>query len=196
MGCGCGSSSNNGVNKDSHCCSEGEFEFTSGIKYDGDKFVCGNDVYARECDSLNDILTTLFGKICNFDRQVLYAIDALSITAGGNPAVTLNSTSYTVPLNGAGKFEVLYQVNGFLPQNAGAPFAELQLILFKNGLQFNAITNRIAKNETTFDNMYVPMTLFVSEIVLAEGDVLSVGGFRDGGAQFSNGVIKIIKKAN
>jgi hypothetical protein len=193
MGCvSCGSSS--GVKKDSNCCGEGENIFTSDIKFDGTKFTCGTDVYARECDSLNDILATMFGTMCGLSREVLYAVDALSASAGNNPAAVMPNTTYTVPINGSGTFEVWYMVNGVLPLSGGTS-AELKINVRKNGTAISAATERVAKNVSATDDLSVNMSLLVSEIICADGDVIAVYGYRVGGATFNNGVIKIIKKA-
>lgn len=194
MGCS-GCSGSGGVNKDTNCCGEGEFHFTSDIKFDGEKFVCGSETYAKQCDGLNDVLKLLFGKICGGNREVLYAVDALAGgTAGGDPAAAMPNATYTVPVNGSGTFEVWYQVNGVLPLSGGTP-AELKINVYKNGGAVSASTERVAKNTSASDNLSVPMSLMVSEIICADGDVIAVYGYRVGGATFNNGVIKIIKKA-
>lgn len=194
MGCGCGGSTNgSGTKKNTNCCGESDYDFTSEIKFDGEKFVCGSEVFARPCDDLNTVLKTLMTKICSLGNEVYYASDALSSSAGGASATAMPSASYTIPTGGSNsKYEVLYLVDGVLAPDVTA---ELVINVYKNGVVVDANCKRTLANASADETLKAGMTLLVSDISVADGDVIAVYGTRTGGAVFSNGVIKVTKKA-
>ena len=195
-GCGCGCSGSSDNNRDKGCCGEGDFDFTSGIKWDGGKFVCGNEVYARDCDSLNTIMKLVFSKLCAMGGEVLYAVNRLSGAAGGDPATALPDASYTIPNGGDGTYEVWYWVDGTLPLSAGPTYAELQINLRKNAVEVNADCTRKLLNTSAADGLKAGMAFYISEVTAVTGDVLAMYGYRTGGATFQNGVIRIVKKSS
>ena len=194
--CGCGCGGNSESNKDRGCCGEGEFDFTSNIKWDGGKWVCGSEVFARDCDSLNTVMKVMMSKICAMGGEVLYSVNPLSVPSGDNPAIAMPSASYTVPNGGDGTYEVWYWVDGTLPLAAAPPFAELQVNLRKNGSVVDANCNRTLLNTSTADGMKAGIAFYISGVVAVAGDVLEMYGFKDGGATFQNGVIKVVKKSS
>lgn len=194
--CGCGCSGSSETNKDRGCCGEGDFGFSSEIKWDGGKFTCGNEVYARDCDTLNTVIKTILSKICAFGSEVYYAVDRLSGTAGDSPAIALPSTEYVIPTDGDGTYEVWYWVDGTLPLSAGPTFAELQVNLRLNGVEVNADCTRKLLNTSTADGMKAGMAFYINEVDAVAGDTLEMFGLRLGGATFQNGVIRIVKKAS
>jgi len=179
-------------------CEETEKVYTSDITFDGTKFVCGNEQYAKECDSLNTVLATIFGKLCEMGGEVYYAADALSAAAGDDPAIALPSATYVIPNGADGDYEILYCVTGTLPSGTDPDYAHLEISAMLNAVAINTATDRIMDytSEEAASSITMSVTLLISDIACVAGDVLAVYGLRQNGGVFSNGVIRITKKSS
>jgi hypothetical protein len=177
-------------------CSENQV-LTSGLVYDGERFVPAGSVgqsltayIIKPCDTLNDVLLKL-AKIGDTYKVMKFTTEALGGGAGGDPAVALTGTDFTVPAGQQGLYKITYYVNADLPGAGGAPFSELEVSFWRNSILVDATTSKRAMNE----NLANIETVIAFSIVesFSAGDTMEIRGLRRGAGVFTNGVYEIVK---
>lgn len=113
--------------------------------------------------------------VCNLDlfptsnRLVYYSESALGANSGGTypTYAVLQNTTYTIPNGGDGEYEITYSGNVVLPNATN----ELDLSVYINNVEHSALSRKTVAgiNPGTF-----PVSLFVSNISLVQGDVITI----------------------
>jgi len=159
---------------------------TTPCKYTGADIACVGIISGESIDSA---IGKLADTICNLTNPapelVLYSERALGSGSIGTSLVSITGTSYTVPIGGAGDYEITY-VGEYKTPSAGT----LVLRLYKGTSEYSAIVARTVQGAAT---TITPFTLFSSNITLLAGDTIAIRGAATASTYAQNAICKITK---